>query len=87
MLSGAGFGSSLVRQLLFAVHKITRSEETASGLNWLKTELADYWNAREKIIHLLDYLARIDRVAGMRHWNKDSEAARLLAGAVRNDHV
>jgi putative DNA methylase len=87
MLSGAGFGSSLLRQLLFAVHRITRSEETASGLNWLKTELADYWNAREKIIHLLDYLARIDRVAGMRHWNKDSEAARLLAGAVRNDHV
>jgi hypothetical protein len=53
----------------------------------LKTELPDYWNQREKIIHLLDYLAALRRVSGLNHWQKDAEAANLLAGAVRNDHV
>src|SRR5687767_2452471 len=54
MLAGDGFGSSLVRQILAAVHKAAGSEETAAGLNWLKTELADYWGARERIVHILD---------------------------------
>jgi hypothetical protein len=87
MLSGEGFASSQVRQVLFAVHQITRSEETANGLNWLKTELPDYWNAREKLIEVSTCLGRLDRVAGMGHWKGDSESARLLAGALRNDHV
>jgi adenine-specific DNA methylase len=87
MLSGDGFGSMLVRQVLVAIHKIVRSDETAAGLNWLKTEVNDYWSQREKILHILDYLAKLDRVGGMEHWQSDSEAARLLAGAVRNDHI
>jgi adenine-specific DNA methylase len=87
MLGGDGFGSSLVRQVLFAIFKIIQSEETATGLNWLKTELTDYWNGRDKILHVLDYLAKLDRVTGMDHWRQDSEAARSLAGAVRNDHI
>lgn len=87
MFSDGDFGALLVRQVLFAVHKATQSEQTTDGLNWLKTELPDYWSVRDKIIHVLDYLARLSRVSGMDHWAKDSESARLLAGAVRNDHV
>lgn len=86
-LSGEGFGSSLVRQTLFAIHQITQSEQTSDGLNWLKTELPDYWQGRDAILHVLDFLGHLDRVSGMTHWTKDSESARLLAGAVRNDHV
>ena len=88
MLSGDGFARSLVRQVLFAVYQVTKNEQTRDGLNWLRTELPhDYWPSREKIIHILDYLAALGRVSGMTHWEKDAEAARLLAGAVRNDHV
>jgi adenine-specific DNA methylase len=87
LLSGDGFARSLVRQILFATHQIVRSEQTRDGLNWLKTELPDYWNQREKIIHLLDYLAALRGVSDLNHWQKDAEAANLLAGAVRNDHV
>jgi adenine-specific DNA methylase len=88
MLSGDGFARSLVRQVLFAVHQVAKNEQTRDGLNWLRTELPhDYWPSREKIIHILDYLAVLGRVSGMTHWEKDAEAARLLAGAVRNDHV
>jgi putative DNA methylase len=87
MLSGEGFASSLVRQILFAIHRITRTEETASGLNWLKTELPDYWMQRQRIIALLDYLAGLGRVSTMPQWARDGRAAGLLAGAVRNDHI
>lgn len=87
MLSGEGFSTSLTRQCLFAAFQVTQNEQTADGLNWLKTELFEYWTLRDKIVHILDYLGKIDRVSGMDHWHKDSESARLLAGMVRNDHV
>jgi hypothetical protein len=66
---------------------MVKNEQTLDGLNWLRTELPDYWPSREKIIHILDYLAALGKVSGMTHWEKDAEAARLLSGAVRNDHV
>lgn len=86
-LSGDGFGGSLLRQALFAVHQTVKSEEVRDGLNWLKTELADYWSSREKLVHLLDFLSALRYAAPMTHWQKDAAAAGLLAGAVRNDHV
>jgi hypothetical protein len=86
-LSGDGFGGSLLRQALFAVHQTIKSEEVRDGLNWLKTELPDYWSSREKIVHLLDFLSVLRYAAPMAHWQKDASAAGLLAGAVRNDHV
>ena len=86
-LSGAGFEGSLLRQCLFAVYQVRQSELTQTGLNWLKTELPDYWNQRERIIHLLDYLASLARVSSLAPWRKDGQAAELLAGTVRNDHV
>lgn len=87
MLSGEGFAGSLTRQCLFAVYQVTHNEQVADGLNWLKTELSDYWTLRGKILHILDFLGRIDRVSGMDHWNRDGDSARLLAGMVRNDHI
>jgi hypothetical protein len=86
-LSGEGFGGSLVRQCLFAVAQTVKSEDTREGLNYLKTELPDYWAMRERIVHILDYLSIPRSIAGMEHWQKDANAASLLAGAVRNDHV
>ncbi len=87
MLSGDGFAVSLVRQVLFAVSQVVRTEVTSDGLNWLKTELSDYWSQREKVIPLLDYLAALGRISALSNWRRDAEAAALLAGAVRNDHV
>ena len=86
-LSGDGFAGSLVRQMLFAIYQVVKNEQTRDGLNWLKTELPDYWQVREKIIHILDFLAALRQVSDMTPWQKDAEAARLLAGAIRNDHI
>lgn len=81
------WGVSLLRQTLFAVHQTSKEDDPRPGLNWLKTELPTYWQLREKLIHILDYLARLDAVSTMAHWQKDAAAAQLLAGVLRNDHV
>lgn len=86
MISGDGpFASSLTRQVLYAVYTVGKTEEVNSGLNWLKTELPNYWDVRTKAIHLLNFFGRLDKVTEMAHWKQDSESARLLAGALHND--
>jgi hypothetical protein len=88
MLSGDGFGSSLVRQILAAVHETAGSEETAAGVNRLRTkEVTDYRGARARVVHILDFFGKLDQPGDMDQWQADAQAARLLAGAVRNDHV
>lgn len=63
--------------------RVAESDETRQGMTWIKTEIADYWPQRENILVLLRYLARLP----IPHWQADAAAARLLAGAVENDHV
>ena len=82
------FSDSLVRQCLFAISLTVKNEDTRDGLNYLRTELRDgYWTLRQNIVDLFGYLAGLINTSTMEHWQKDSEAAALLAGAVRNDHV
>jgi putative DNA methylase len=84
-LGGDGFGGSLLRQALFAVREASRTREAITGRDWLKNELADYWNQRQKLIAVLHYLATMG--IKLENWHQDGEAARLVAGAVENDHV
>jgi len=86
-LLGDGLAGSLVRQVLFSIHRIIKSEQIRDGLNWLRTELPEYWQVCEKIIHIRDVLFFLGNVSEMSQWIKDAEAAKLSAGAVRNDHV
>ncbi len=82
------FGDSLVRQCLFAVWLTVKNEDTREGLNYLHTELKDvYWSNREKIVGVLEHLSALRYAGSMEHWKKDADAAGVLAGAVRNDHV
>lgn len=85
LLGDTNFGSSLVRNVLFAVREIVRTEDVNEGKNWLKTEIKDYWNNRKTLIEIARYLGSFEHL--MEHWEKDSQAAKLLAGALENDHV
>lgn len=87
MLSGDGFGGTLLRQVLFAVDQAAGSGEPRRGLNYLRTELPDYWAVREKITHLLAYLAALRRVSGMEQWRAPAESAEILFALVRGDHI
>ena len=79
--------ASLLRQVLFAVPQTVKAEETRAGLDWLKTELPDYWGSRERSSACWTTWPRLRFVGSMPQWAKDAAAAGLLAGAVRNDHV
>lgn len=46
-----------------------------------------YWSKREVFIGLLEWLAALGNAEGMNEWQADSEAARILAGRLRNDHA
>jgi adenine-specific DNA methylase len=86
--AGDAFSDSLVRQCLFSVWLTVKNEGTKEGMDYLHTELREaYWSDREKIIGVLEYLAALGLSSTMEDWKKDSHAAGLLAGAVRNDHV
>ena len=85
VLGGDGFGSSLVRNALFAVREAVRTEEAQTGKNWLRNEFNGYWDQRKNIIKVLNYLGAMEYRS--RHWRDDSQAARLVAGAVENDHA
>ncbi len=85
-LKGNVFDKSLVRHLLFAIHETVRKETVQEGLNYLKVEVPDYWNVRKRALEILRYLSRLEHIPHLLHWKKDAEAARVLAGAVENDH-
>lgn len=82
-----GFGSSLLRQVLFALWAAEEQQEPRRGLDYLKTELPDYWEAREKMIAILEYLSRLRRVSGMEHWQQPSEQAEMIAVLMRHDSL
>ena len=77
------FGRSLVRHALYTVWQAAESGEVAHSLTWLRAELPGYWPQREALAAVLRYLAALDAD----HWSQDAAAARLVAGAVENDHV
>lgn len=81
-----GFANSLVRQILFAIRQTRLENDTAAGKAWLRG-VPNYWDRRKDIIGILMYLATIGLSDTMPQWHEDAKAARLLAGAVEQDHV
>lgn len=84
---GTGFGGSLLRHLLYAIHITTKKDNPREGLSYLRGELTDYWTLRTRLIHLAEHLQRFGMVETMKHWQTDAHAAMLMAGVLRGDHV
>jgi len=79
-----GFGASLVRHALFAACKTAETESPHDGITWLTTEVKDYKSSRQRVIEIIEFLAALRQNASLPHWQKDAEAAGILAGALRN---
>ena len=75
--------AGLLRHALYAVWRAAETGDVTDSLTWLRTEIADYWPQRETLAAILRSLAVLD----IGHWRTDANAARLVAGAVENDHV
>ena len=86
-LGSDGFGGTLLRHVLYAIHEAVQEENARDGLDFLKTDgSVDYWGKRKTIIAILAYLKSLAHVGHMPHWRADAAAAERLAGAVENDH-
>lgn len=84
-LGGDGFGGSHVRHALFAIHEAREQNDAQAGRLWLRNEVTGYWSHRKKLIEILQFLAGMG--AASDYWEDDAPAARLVAGAVENDHA
>ena len=83
------FATSPLRHLLFAIRETAAADNSPEpGRQYLRDTFAQtYWQRRERFISLLEWLAALAHAQGMHEWQKDSEAARLLAGRLRNDQA
>lgn len=84
MLDGEGFAKTQIRQVLFATWKTLEKDDPKLGVTTLKTEYtADYWQRRQKLVGLAEYVA-----IKTRHTRpEESAAAHELAEALKLDKV
>ena len=84
MLDGEEFGKTQLRQVLFAVWKTLEKNDPKIGVTTLRTEYAaDYWQRRQKLIGLAEYVAAKTKSTRP----EESAAAHELAEALKLDRV
>lgn len=91
--AGAGaphpFATSPLRHLMFAVRETSDADNSPElARQYLRDTFGPgYWGRRESFIAQLEWLAALGNAVGMNEWIANSEAARILAGRLRNDHA
>ena len=83
------FATTPLRHLLFAVRETAAADNSPEpGRQYLHGTFGPgYWAKRESFVNLLEWLAALGNAQGMTEWVADSQAARMLAGRLRNDHA
>ncbi|EXI78522.1 MAG: hypothetical protein AW10_03006 [Candidatus Accumulibacter appositus] len=82
------FAAAPLRHLMFAIRETSAADSSPEpGRQYLRDTFDQgYWGKREGFVFLLEWLAALGNAEGMNEWVADSEAARILAGRLRNDH-
>lgn len=83
------FAASSLRHLMFAIRETAAADNSPEpGRQYLRDTFGQgFWGKRESFVALLDWLSALSNTEGMHEWASDSEAARILAGRLRNDHA
>lgn len=81
------FGKTLLRQVLKALEVSIKEEEPATGKQWLKTEVKDYWPQRAQIMTLLRYLSTLESYEALSHWKEALEQTTYVRALVEQDGV
>ena len=83
------FAASPLRHLMFAVRETAVADNVPElGRQYLRDTFGPtYWQRRESFVALLEWLAALGNAGDMSEWVADSNAARILAGRLRNDHA
>ena len=81
------FGQSLLRHVLASIYIALKEEDANKGLNWLKTEVNDYWNNRNMLVEILNYLSKVEVIDSMEHWKECAHEAFILKNLLENDSI
>ena len=83
------FATSPLRHLMFAIRETAAADNSPEpGRQYLRDTFGQgYWMQRERFVGLLEWFSQLGNTVGMEEWIDDSEAARILAGRLRNDHA
>ena len=83
------FAAAPLRHLMFAIRETSAADNSPEpGRQYLRDTFGQgYWGKREGFVFLLEWLAALGNAEGMNEWITNSEAARILAGRLRNDHA
>lgn len=83
------FAAAPLRHLVFAVRETAAAGlDPEGGRQYLRDTFGQgYWAQRERFVQLLEWLAALGNAAEMDEWAEDAEAARILAGRLRNDQA
>lgn len=81
------FSTSLTRHVLMAIYVAVKNEDSNAGRNWLKNELPNYWQVRDKIGELLGFIMSLSSVADTEHWQESVQYAGYVKSLVENDGV
>ena len=83
------FAAAPLRHLMFAIRETCIADNSPEpGRQYLRDTFGQgYWGKRESFVLLLEWLAALGNAEGMSEWISDSEASRILAGRLRNDHA
>ncbi len=81
------FAGSPLRHLMFALRETAGAGNNPEpGRQYVRDTFGQgYWGKREGFVNLLEWLAALGNAKGMGEWGADSDAARILAGRLRND--
>jgi hypothetical protein len=73
---------------MFAIRETAAADNSPEpGRQYLRDTFGQaYWTKREGFVGLLEWLSALGNAEDMNEWADDSEASRILAGRLRNDH-
>ena len=83
------FAAAPLRHLMFAIRETAAADNSPeAGRQYLRDTFGlGYWGQREGFVFLLEWLAALGNAEGMNECIGDSEASRILAWRLRNDHA
>ncbi len=84
-----GFGATLLRHVLMALYIATKDESSSplEGKTYLRAEVSDYWNKRDRIQEILKFVAAFRELSNMSAWHDEAEAAKIIKELVANDGI
>lgn len=82
------FGATLVRAILVAIYLSVEKDNVQEGCSYLRSRYQDnnkYWELRNNIIAILEFMSKVKNNKNVEYWQDIAEYIIMLKEAIRND--